>query len=128
MVWDFVTVGKQHLVSLPYLTIRTVGNGSLMAAFGEGCARALWPLRYTYALVKGRASSENVFAPLVFLSFLPLLASHLPSCTQLFSSLPFRQVITINHDLHLHLSGFSPLRKIITVSYYLRNPDFQHEP
>jgi len=71
-----------------------VGNGSLMAALDAGCARTLWPLRYTYALVKGRASSEFFFTPLVLLSFSPLLDT--PS-----SSLSFHQVITINHDLHL---------------------------
>jgi len=51
-----------------------VGNGSLMAALDAGCARTLWPQRHTYALVKGCASSENVFTPLVFLSFSPFLA------------------------------------------------------
>jgi len=60
------------------------GNGSLMPALDARCARALWPLRHTHPLVKGRASSGNVFTPLVFLSFLPLLASHLPSCTHNF--------------------------------------------
>jgi len=70
-----------------------VGNGSLMPALDARCARTLWPLRHTHPLVKGRAGSENGFTPLVFLSFLPLLASHLPSWTQLSSSLSFHQVI-----------------------------------
>jgi len=35
---------------------------------------------------------------------------------------------SINRDSHLHLSGFSPLRKIPTVNHYLRNQDFQHSP
>jgi len=56
-------------------------------------ARTLWSLGHTYALVKGRASSENGFTPLVFLSFTPFLASHLPSSTQLSSCLSFHQVI-----------------------------------
>ena len=104
------------------------GNGSLMAALDARCAHTLWPLRYTYTLVKGRASSENVFAPPVFLSFLPLpvLYTHLPSCIQLFSAFPFHQVITINHDFYFHLSGFSPLRKIFAVNHYLRSPDFNN--
>ena len=42
-----------------------------MAALGAGCARSLWPQRHTYALVKGRVSSQNVFTPLVFPSFTP---------------------------------------------------------
>ena len=42
-----------------------VGNGSLMAALDAGCARTLWPRGHTYALVKGRASSE-MFSPHLF--------------------------------------------------------------
>ena len=57
-----------------------------MAALDAGCARTLWPQRHTYALVKGCASSEIIFTPLVFLSLLfllaPFLTAHLPSCTQ----------------------------------------------
>jgi len=64
-----------------------------MAALDAGCARSLWPQGHTYALAKGRASSENVFTPLVFLSFTAFLASHLPSCRQLSSHLSFHQVI-----------------------------------
>jgi len=95
-----------------------------MAAFDAGCTRTLWPQRHTYALAKGRASPENAFIPLVFLSFTPFLATHLPSCAQLSSRLSFHQVI-INHDPHLHLSGFGPLRKILTLNHCLRSPDFQ---
>jgi len=40
--------------------------------------------------------------------------------------LPSTKLSSINHDSHLHLSGFSPLRKILTVNHYLRNQDFQH--
>jgi len=46
-----------------------------------------------YALAKGRASSENVFTPFVFLSFSPFLATHLSSCAQFSSSLSFHQVV-----------------------------------
>ena len=38
---------------------------------------------------------------------------------------PSTKLSSINHDSHLHLSGFSPLRKIPTVNHYLRNQDFQ---
>ena len=50
-----------------------------MAALDAGCARTLRPQRYTYALIKGRASSKNVFTPLVFLSLTPFLAPLPPS-------------------------------------------------
>jgi len=50
-------------------------------------------------------------------TFLPL-----PNFPQVF---PSTKLSSINHDPHLHLSGFSPLRKIPTVNHYLRNPDFQ---
>ena len=71
---------------------------------------------------------RKCFRPSCFSSFLPLpvLCTHLPSCTQLFSAFPFHQVITINHDFYFHLSGFSPLRKIFTVNHYLRSPDFNN--
>jgi len=39
---------------------------------------------------------------------------------------PSTKLSSISHDFHLHLSGFSPLRKIPTVNHYLRNQDFQH--
>ena len=39
---------------------------------------------------------------------------------------PSTKLSSINHDSHLHLSGFSPLRKIPTVNHYLSNQDFQH--
>ena len=39
---------------------------------------------------------------------------------------PSTKLSLINHDSHLHLSGFSPLRKIPTVNHYLRKQDFQH--
>ena len=96
-----------------------------MTALDAGCALILWRLRYKYELVKGCASSENVFTPPVFPPYSPLLASHLPSRTQLSLSLSFHQVIIINHDLHIQSSGFSALRKILTVNHYLRSPDFQ---
>ena len=64
-----------------------------MAALDAGCARTLSPQKHSYALVKGRASCENVFTPFVFLSFLLFFASHLPYCTQLSSRLSFDQVI-----------------------------------
>ena len=38
---------------------------------------------------------------------------------------PFHQVVTINHDLHPHLRGFTPLRKILTVNHCLRSPHFE---
>jgi len=41
---------------------------------------------------------------------------------------PSTKLSSINHDSHLHLSGFSPLRKIPTVNHYLRNQDVQQEP
>ena len=40
---------------------------------------------------------------------------------------PSTKLSSINHDSHLHLSGFSPLRKIPTVNHYLCNQDFQHQ-
>ena len=40
---------------------------------------------------------------------------------------PSDQVIAINHDLHLHLSGFTPLCKILTENHYLRSPHFQQQ-
>ena len=64
-----VKVSCLHQISLGSLSCLYVGNGSLMAALDAGRARALWLQRNTYPLVKGRASSENVFTPLVFLSF-----------------------------------------------------------
>jgi len=97
-----------------------------MAALGAGCARSLWPQRHTYALVKGRASSQNVFTPLVFPSDTPS-----PHNTPSFLYTTFSQVFpstklsSINYYSHLHLSGFTPLRKIPTVNHYLRNQDFQ---
>jgi len=161
----------------------------LTAALGAGCARSLWLQGHTYALAKGRASSENVFTPLVFVSLSPFLATHLPSCTASFAKpsligrylskilgqlmyrykhlhfrfsadtctstfvtanifpwyllihenfaneavhnfpqvFPSTKLSSINHDSHLHLSGFSPLRKILTVDHYLRNQDFQQK-
>ena len=49
-----------HILSLENLQISVLENA------------VLWPHWYTYALVKGRASHENVFTPLfVSLSFLP---------------------------------------------------------
>jgi len=104
-----------------------VGNVSLMAATGAGCARTLRPLRHTCALVKERAIWENAFIAVVFLSFSSSLATYLPSYSQLSLSF-FHQVITINHDLHLHLSGFTPLRKILTVNHCLHSPQLQHPP
>jgi len=88
-----------------------VGNGSLMTALDAGCVRTLWSLSHTYALVKGHASFENVFTPLFsfssyFCSFHTFLPVH--NIPQAF---PFIKLPSINHDLHLHLSGFSPLRK-----------------
>jgi len=41
-------------------------------------------------------------------------------------AIPFIKLSSINHDPHLHLSGFSPLRKILTVNHYPHNQDFQH--
>jgi len=87
----------------------------------------LMPLRYTYALVKARAEYWNVFTPLVSpYSFLSL-ALHLSSCTQLSSSLSFPSSYAINHVLHLRLSGFTPLRKILTVCYYIHSPYVQQD-
>ena len=40
---------------------------------------------------------------------------------------PFIKLSSINHDHHLHLTGFSPLRKILAVNHYLHSPDFQHQ-
>jgi len=101
-----------------------------MAALDAGCACTLWPLKHTYAPVKGRASSENCFTPLVFPSFLPSYLRSLHTFLPVRNfpqNLPFHQVIiNINHDLHLHLSGFGPLRKVLTVNHYLGSPDFQH--
>ena len=103
-----------------------VGNGTLMAALDAGCARTLWPLTHTFALAKGRASSENVSTPLIFLpSYLRSLHTFLPVCN-LPQAFPLIELSSINHDIHLHLSGFSPLRKILTINHYLRSPDFQH--
>jgi len=49
-----------------------VGNRSVMAALDVGCARTTMPHGYTYALVKGHASYQNVFTPLsVSLPFHP---------------------------------------------------------
>jgi len=73
-----------------------------MAALSEECAHTL---RYTYELVKGRASYKNIFTPFVSPFLFPSLASHLSSRVQLSLSLSFHQVITINDDLHLHLEG-----------------------
>ena len=39
---------------------------------------------------------------------------------------PLIKLLSINHDPHLHSSGFSPLRKIFTVNHCLHSPDFQH--
>jgi len=38
----------------------------------------------------------------------------------------FIKLSSINHDLHLHLGGFSRLHKTLTVNHYLRSPDFHH--
>ena len=38
---------------------------------------------------------------------------------------PSTKLSSINHDSHLHLSGFTPLRKIPSVNHYFRNQDFQ---
>jgi len=38
---------------------------------------------------------------------------------------PSTKLSSINYYSHLHLSGFTPLRKIPTVNHYLRNRDFQ---
>jgi len=78
-----------HTLSLESLDISATGNGSLMAALDAGYVHTLWPLRHTYALVKGRASSENVFTLFFFFPYNLLLASHLPSCAQLSSRLSF---------------------------------------
>jgi len=88
---------------------------------------ALWPQRHTYTLVKGRASSQKCFHPTCF-SFLHTFSSRhtfLPihNFPQVF---PSTKLSSINHDSHLRLSGFSPLRNALTVNHYLRNQDFQH--
>ena len=68
-----------------------------------------------------------MFSPHLFFFPSHLLARHLPSCKlhnfpQVF---PSTKLSSINHDSHLHLSGFSTLRKILTIDHYLRNQDFQ---
>ena len=116
-----LTFIRYHSLWFPF---PTVGNGCLMAALGAGCARVLWPQRHTYALWK-------CFHPSCFLFFFP---SHLSSLHALLpvhnflQAFPFIKLSSINHDPHLHLSDFSPLRKILTVNHYLHNPDFQHQP
>ena len=62
-----------------------VGNLSAMAALDAGCARTTRPHWYTYSLVNGRASYENVFTPLFvyFFSFLFFLSHLLSSFTLL---------------------------------------------
>jgi len=114
-----------------------VGNRSLMAALDAGCARTTRPHWYTYALVKGRASYENVSTSLsVFLSFLPVPS---PSFSFSFhftssSSLSFLRLGTVNYGLHLRIirtlclysSRSTPLREILTVYHYLRIEYFQH--
>ena len=70
-----------------------------------------------------------MFSPHLF--FFP---SHLSSQLTFLPEHKFPQVFpstklsSINHDSHLHLSGFRPLRKILTVDHYLHNQDFQHVP
>jgi len=99
-----------------------------MAALGAGCDCSLWPQGHTYALDKGRASSENVFTPLVFLpSHLPSLHTFLPihNFPQVF---PSTKLSSINHESHFHLSDFRPLHKILTVNHYLRKPRFSTVP
>ena len=79
---------------------------------------------------QGCASSHNVFTPLVFLPSHPsslhfLLPLFLYNTTFL-KPFPSTNLLSINNSPHLHLSCFSPLRKILTVNHYLRNQDFQH--
>jgi len=74
-------------------------------------------------------AAGNVFTPLVFLSFSPYHTSthtFLPA-HNLPQAFPFIKLSSINHDHHLHSSGFSPLHKILTVNHYLRSPDFQRQ-
>jgi len=111
---------------LPQFRIRqVVGNGSLMAALDSGYARTPWPQSHMYALVKGRASSKNVFTPLVF------FPSHLFSRHTFLPVHNFPQALlsiklsSINHDLHLHVSGSSPPPKTPTVNHYLLSQDFR---
>ena len=105
-----------------------------MAALDAGCAHTSRPHWYTYALVKGHASHENLFTPLS--SFLLVLSLSLSFF--LFTSLlslihSFLQLITINYDPHLriiqtlclHLYCSTLLRKTLTVNHYLRIEYFQ---
>jgi len=97
-----------------------------MAALVAGCARSLWPQRQTYALAEGRASSQNVFHPTCFSFLLTFSSLHTFLPVHNFpQAFPSTKLSSINHDSHLHLSGFSPLRKILTVNHYLHNQDFQ---
>jgi len=71
---------------------------------------------------------RKCFHPLFFLSLQPF-ARFTPSflCTTFLKTFfLFIKLTSINHNLHLHLSGFSPLSKILTVNHYLHSPDFQH--
>jgi len=88
--------------TIPYNS-KLVGNHSVIAPLGVGCARTPRPHWYACALAKGRASYEKNSHPC--LSSLPILSLHLSSCTQLSSILSYR-LITINHDLYLHLISY----------------------
>ena len=101
---------------------RTVGNHSVMAALvcvrtSQG-TRKLWKCFHTPSFFP---SCPFSFSP-SFFHFISFLKSFLSSTyhNQLWSSSPH------NTKLHLHLSGSTPLRKTLTVNYYLRIEYFQH--
>ena len=115
-----------------------------MAALDAGCVSAGCALTRrqqwcTYALVKGRTSSENDVTPLFvsfcFLSLSSLSSSSFLSLLLLPQVFPFLQLNTINDLFHLHLIrtlclhlGYStPLPKTLTVNHYLHIQYFQHQ-
>ena len=70
-----------------------VRNGSLIAAFGAGCASALAAEAYVHTTQRTRKLSKMLSPHLLFFPSHLLLATHLPSYTQLSSSLSFHQVV-----------------------------------